>query len=110
MAQPFPNQLFHNATEPLDSTARVEALADLNDRTKVVPYVGKLVHVVETHTIYVCAEAPLAGQAKWRPLFAEDGTAFYLTNVTASGVDEVFKITAIRDGVNKGRIQVTYPG
>ena len=101
------SQFFHSKTEPLDKSLQVQTLQDLNDPEKVAPYKGKLVHVIDAKAIYICGEFdPEHGiAAVWRPVLADDGKAFYLT----SDNNEVFKITATRDGGNTGRIQVTYP-
>lgn len=99
------NQLYHNTLEPLDSTLQVENLSELQNPSVVQPYVGKLVHVKSTHTIYACADVTIPTAAVWRPVLAENGTALYLS--TEAG--ETFKITVTRDGGNTGRIVVDYP-
>lgn len=99
------NQLLHNTLEPLDSTLQVENEAQLLTPSIVQPYVGKMVHVKSKHAIYVCAEVPTPTTAVWRPVMSDDGKAFFITS--ASG--DVFKITAVRDAGNVGRLQVTYP-
>jgi len=103
-----PDQLFHNVGVPLDSTSQVNDLTELNDRNFVVPYVGKMVHVKSEHKIYVCSYAPIGDTAKWRPLFSDDGSAFYITNVMGSR-EEVFKIYVERLADGSGRIKVDYP-
>ena len=97
-------QFLHQTTEPLDKSAEVDNPEDLYNLEKVVAYVGKLVHVKSLRTTYVCAEAPTPRTAVWRPVMADDGTAFFVT--TPAG--EVFRISATRiDG--QGRITVDIP-
>lgn len=108
--------LFHAALEPLDRSDQVENLEQLNDPSCTTAYVGHMVHVknagqdIDGHDlggiIYVCVKDPTDGNpAVWRPLFGDDGKTFFIT----SSDEEVFKITAVRDGTRTGRLQVTYP-
>ena len=100
----FTAQAFHQAYEPFDRSEQVQSRADLYDKEQVVPYVGKLVHVIDEHAIYVCSSAPSRLTAVWRPVLADDGTAFFVT--TSDG--RVLKIGAeFIDG--QGRITVTIP-
>ena len=102
----FTAQAFHQAYEPFDRSEQVQSRADLYDKEQVVPYVGKLVHVIDEHAIYVCSSAPSRLTAvSWRPVLADNGTALYLS--TEAG--ETFKVYVERDGVNTGRIMVDYP-
>lgn len=111
------SQFFHAAQEPLDKSEQVATFADLSDPYKIAPYRGKIVHVQDDSTngrpggtIYICAKGPADGQpAVWRPILSDDGLAFYITNVKPNGTEEVYTITAVRDGDGKGRLQVTYP-
>ncbi len=113
MAQIYPNQLYHNTARPLDYTAQVETPEELYSTVstdggsiyRIIPYVGKMVHVKSQHAIYVCASVPGGPlTAVWRPAIADDGTAFFVT--TPDG--KVLKIGAeFIDG--QGRITVTIP-
>lgn len=95
---------------PLDQSARVATLANLNDPDYVVPYVGKLVHVQETQTIYICASVKKVNRVlvgTWRPALAEDGSALYLTTNGVDGeADQVYQISVQKDEQQVPRITV----
>ena len=56
----FMAQAFYQADEPFDRSQQVQSRTDLYDTEQVLPYVGKLVHVIDEHAIYVCSSAPIA--------------------------------------------------
>lgn len=101
----FMAQAFHQSDEPFDRSQQVKRTSDLFDEEWVIPYVGKLVHVIDEHAIYVCSSVnDSTGASVWRPVMADDGTAFFVT--TSDG--RVLKIGAeFIDG--QGRITVTIP-
>jgi len=120
----YTNQFYHPALEPLDSSDQVQSYDDLysaDDRAhktdynpKTVPYVGKLVHVIDKRIFYVCYK--LTGtiqdgnlESFWRPLFKEDGTELYLTTggTEANGGGKVLKLSAnIEDGVPRLKVSL----
>ena len=101
----YVSQAFHQSYEPFDRSQQVQTRTELFDEEKVCPYIGKLVHVIDEHAIYVCSSFnDNTGAAVWRPVMADDGTAFFVT--TSDG--RVLKIGAeFIDG--QGRITVTIP-
>ncbi len=75
---------------PLDATTLVASRSDLNDPTKVPPFVGKVVGVTGDGIFYICiAVDNTTFAATWKPFISMLGTALYLTAPTG----KTYKIT-----------------
>ena len=79
----YPNQLYLASGKPLDASLQVQTRDDLHDTTLVTPYVGKLVHVINEHKIYICAIWNTnTHTSTWRPFSDDTGSTLYLTSLT----------------------------
>ena len=106
--QNYANQFFYGAAGPLDATSAVDNLSDLTDTSankKLIPYIGKLVHVRNEHKYYICSSVNIDTNNRkvgvWSPVFSEDGTALFLRDSTG----KIYEITA-----NEGRLDVSIEG